>query len=218
MCAPWPVSIPPAASAWWAVLRQQDRPSDIGTVCKRQQERAARPAAVRVGAGEVELVASATDSDGRDMLSVRSTSPSRANSGSWLNDRIDVLPGEEELPARRDRQVPGAQPARLPRRWSRGTRIIDARGATRRRPDGHLRPSPNGDRTPTSACFALRGRLREAPWYSHLGLQGAARMVDRLLAARRQGIRRAHRGRPDKVCHRLGMAEIRVGTRAHQPT
>ena len=113
---------------------------------------------------------------------------------------------EEELPARRSRQVPGAQPLPLrDRAGVGGTRRRDRdarRAAQRTGPDREpavVKPELGSERLRERARAARSPARGAVVQLLHLGLQGAARVVDGLLV-RGQGVRRAHRaGRPQQA-------------------
>ena len=191
-------------------LRQQDRRQGDRHRLQRQ-ERCARPAAVRgraegsrPGRTDRERHRQGRPRQPRRELGLRHAA------GRALVRRRGPRPHrraarEEELPARRSRQVPGAQPLPLRDRAGVGgarRRDRDARGAAQRpgpdgEPAGQARVGPERLRQRARAArAAARGAVVQL---LHLGLQGAARMVDRLLV-RGQGIRRADRaGRPQQA-------------------
>jgi hypothetical protein len=134
---------------------------DIGTVCSGKSD--ARGLLLCESelkeAGEVELIASATDSEGRDAKAVSSCL--RDEAGRALVRRRRQRPHrraarEEELPARRGRQVPGAQPFRfatalvaVEREGIIETHVVQLDGKD---PTVTLQVKPAGARTSTSAC------------------------------------------------------------------
>ena len=68
------------------------------------------------------------------------------------------------------------------------------------------------------SVLALRGRLREVPWYSvfHLGVQGPREWWTSFWYEGREYVAPTALVDLSKPAFRLGVAEIRVGTQAHQ--
>ncbi len=155
---------------------------DLGEVCKATSD-----ARGRIGctvdqlddSGEVELIASATDNAGRTSEAASTVWVSRG--GAWWfaqndDDRIDVLPEQREVEpggvARLQVRMPYRQATALVTVEREG--IVEARVVTLSGSDPVIElPVPAGGDTQASwapnvmvGVLVLRGRLREAPWWS----------------------------------------------------
>ena len=168
---------------------------DLGTVCSGRSDARGLllcDADIRE-AGEVELVASAKDAEGRVSQAASSVWLTRQGElwfGGSDSDRIDLLPEKKELPAGRDGALPGPHALPLCHRLGRGGargHHRDASAAAGRsgpddQPEGAAALGPERLRQRAGAARpAARGALVQL---LHLGLQGTARMVDGLLGRR----------------------------------
>jgi uncharacterized protein YfaS (alpha-2-macroglobulin family) len=214
---------------------EQQEVKDLGTLCQGKSD--ARGLllceATLASAGEVELIAEASDDAGR---------PSRAATSVWISgagetwfaqdndDRIDVLPERREL-------APGDTArlqVRMPYRWATALvsvereGVMDARIVTLRGNDPVIEvPIPKASSDPNAVSWApnvyvsvlvLRGRLREVPWYSLLQW-GWRAPVDWWHAFRDEG----RDWRPPtamvdlaKPSDKFGVAALTIGLAAHR--
>ncbi|VWX56520.1 conserved hypothetical protein [Burkholderiales bacterium 8X] len=191
-------------------LRQQDR-REGDRHCLQRQERCARPAAVRGRAqGGRRGRADRERHRRRRARQPRRQFGLRHSPGRDLVRRRRPRPHgragrEEELPAGRSRQVPGAKPVPLLDRAGLGGTRRRARvsGGAAQRTGSDLEPAGQArvgaERLCQRAGIARPLARGAVVQLLHLGLQGAARVVERLLGGR-QGVRRADRaGRPEQA-------------------
>ncbi len=148
---------------------------DIGTVCSGKSD--ARGLLLCESelkeAGEVELIASATDSDGRDAKAVSSVYVTKQGElwfGGEDNDRIDVLPEKKSY---QPGEVAKFQ-VRSPFRFATALVAVEREGVIETHvvqldgedPTVTLQVKPEWGPNAYVSVLALRGRLREVPWYS----------------------------------------------------
>jgi alpha-2-macroglobulin len=208
---------------------------ELGVLCRGStdaQGRLACTAAIRAS-GEVEFIAEAADDAGRK--STAAASAWVASGERWWfeqdnDDRIDLLPEKRELQpgdtARLQLRMPFAQATALVTVEREG--VIDARvmTLTGRQPVIEL-PIPKASKATGDASWApnvivsalvLRGRLREAPWWSFF-TWGWKDPGDWWRAFRHEGRDyRAPSAMVDlaKPSFKLGVAELKIGRAEHR--
>jgi hypothetical protein len=200
---------------------------DIGTVCSGKSD--ARGLLLCESelkeAGEVELIASATDSDGRDAKAVSSVYVTRQGElwfGGEDNDRIDVLPEKKSY---QPGEVAKFQ-VRSPFRFATALVAVEREGIIEthvvqldgKDPTVTLQVKPEWGPNAYVSVLALRGRLREVPWYSFFtwGFKSPREWWTAFWYEGKEYVAPTAMVDLSKPAYRLGMAEIRVGTRAHQ--
>ncbi|SEJ15777.1 hypothetical protein SAMN05518853_101811 [Variovorax sp. OK202] len=200
---------------------------DIGTVCSGKSD--ARGLLLCESelkeAGEVELIASATDSDGRDAKAVSSVYVTKQGElwfGGEDNDRIDVLPEKKSY---QPGEVAKFQ-VRSPFRFATALVAVEREGIIEthvvqldgKDPTVTLQVKPEWGPNAYVSVLALRGRLREVPWYSFFtwGFKSPREWWTAFWYEGKEYVAPTAMVDLSKPAYRLGMAEIRVGTQAHQ--
>lgn len=200
---------------------------DIGTVCSGKSD--ARGLLLCESelkeAGEVELIASATDSDGRDAKAVSSVYVTKQGElwfGGEDNDRIDVLPEKKSY---QPGEIAKFQ-VRSPFRFATALVAVEREGIIEthvvkldgKDPTVTLEVKPEWGPNAYVSVLALRGRLREVPWYSFFtwGFKSPREWWTAFWYEGKEYVAPTAMVDLSKPAYRLGMAEIRVGTRAHQ--
>jgi uncharacterized protein YfaS (alpha-2-macroglobulin family) len=200
---------------------------DLGEVCSGKSDAQGLLACEVASrqAGQVELVVTAKDDQGRASRAARTVWVARQGElwfGGEDHDRIDVL-------AERPAYAPGETAVlqvRMPFRSATALVSVEREGVLQtqvvelsgRDPTVRLKVDPAWGPNVYVSVLALRGRLREVPWYSFFtwGWQ----------APRAWWSAFRHEGRDyaaptalvdlSKPAYRLGMAELRVGAEAHR--
>ncbi len=200
---------------------------DIGTVCSGKSD--ARGLLLceteLKDAGEVELVASATDSEGRDARAASSVYVTKQGElwfGGEDNDRIDVLPEKKSYQPGEIAKFQVRSPFRfatalvsVEREGVIETHVVQLNGQD---PTVTLQVKPEWGPNAYVSVLALRGRLREVPWYSFFswGWKAPREWWTAFWYEGKEYVAPTAMVDLSKPAYRLGMAEIRVGTRAHQ--
>ncbi len=201
---------------------------DIGTVCSGKSDTRGLLLCESElkEAGEVELIASATDGEGRDAKAVSSVYVTKQGElwfGGEDNDRIDVLPEKKSY---QPGEVAKFQ-VRSPFRFATALVSVEREGIIEthvvqldgKDPTVTLQVKPEWGPNAYISVLALRGRLREVPWYSFFTWGFKAPREWWTAAFWYEGkeyVAPTAMVDLSKPAYRLGMAEIRVGTRAHQ--
>ncbi|VTU17861.1 hypothetical protein RA8CHR_01609 [Variovorax sp. RA8] len=200
---------------------------EIGTVCSGKSD--ARGLllceAELKESGQVELIASATDKDGRDSRAASSVYVTRQGElwfGGEDHDRIDVLPEKKNY-------QPGETArfqVRSPFRFATALVSVEREGVIETqvvRLDGKdptvtLQVKPEWGPNAYVSVLALRGRLREVPWYSFFtwGFRAPREWWTAFWYEGKEYVAPTALVDLSKPAFRLGLAEIRVGTQAHQ--
>lgn len=200
---------------------------DIGTVCSGKSD--ARGLLLCESelkeAGEVELIASATDGEGREAKAVSSVYVTKQGElwfGGEDNDRIDVLPEKKSY---QPGEVAKFQ-VRSPFRFATALVAVEREGIIEthvvqldgKDPTVTLQVKPEWGPNAYISVLALRGRLREVPWYSFFtwGFKSPRDWWTAFWYEGKEYVAPTAMVDLSKPAYRLGMAEIRVGTRAHQ--
>jgi hypothetical protein len=207
---------------------------DLGVLCRGRSDARGRlecrigRAALQGAEGEIELVAVARDDPGRSSTAAARAWMSSAES-TWFeqddDDRIDLLPESREVEPGQTVQLQLRTP------FSRATAlvtveregVIDARLVTVDARDPVIRVKVPDDAEGWSpnivvSALLLRGRLREAPWWSFF-TWGWREPGDWWQAFRTESDDwRAPTATVDlaKPSFRMGATELRVGRRAHR--
>ncbi|MBU1442870.1 MAG: alpha-2-macroglobulin [Gammaproteobacteria bacterium] len=200
---------------------------DIGTVCTGKSD--ARGLLLcdteLKQPGQIELIASATDKDGRDSRAASSvyvTNRGEIWFGGENHDRIDVLPEKKNY-------MPGEVAkfqVRSPFRSSTALVSVEREGVIEshvvqldgKDPTVTLQVKPEWGPNVFVSVMALRGRLREVPWYSFFtwGFKSPREWWTAFWYEGKEYVAPTALVDLSKPAYRLGMAEIRVGAQAHQ--
>ncbi len=176
-------------------------------------------------AGQVELVATATDKDGRASKAASTVWVTRQGElwfGGEDHDRIDVLP---EKKAYQPGEVAKFQ-VRSPFRFATAlvaveregiidTQVVQLNGQD---PTINLQVKPEWGPNVYVSVLALRGRLRDVPWYSFFtwGWKAPREWWTAFWVEGKEYTAPTAMVDLSKPAYRFGLAEIRVGTQAHQ--
>ncbi|MEO7938640.1 MAG: alpha-2-macroglobulin family protein, partial [Burkholderiaceae bacterium] len=199
---------------------------DLGQICSGRSDTRGRlvcDAHLDVP-GEVELVATATDPQGRKSLaasSVTVTGHGEVWFGGENHDRMDVLPEKTRYAAGDTARLQVRMPFRhatalvaVEREGIIETQVVQLRGND---PTITLKIKPEWAPNVYVSVLSVRGRLRDVPWYSFFSW---GYKTPRLwwTAFRDGDVVVAPTALVDlsKPAFRLGVAEIQVGTQAHQ--
>ncbi|MBX3586539.1 MAG: alpha-2-macroglobulin [Ramlibacter sp.] len=200
---------------------------DLGTVCSGKSDaRGLLLCEAKLGEpGEVELVVTAQDPKGNVAQAAASVWVTRQGElwfGGENHDRIDVLPEKKTY-------QPGETAkfqVRMPFRFATALVAVEREGIVQTQV-----VQLNGDDPTVSlpvlkdwapnvyvSVLALRGRLREVPWYSFFtwGYQAPREWWTAFWYEGREYVAPTALVDLSKPAFRLGLAEIRVGTQAHQ--
>ena len=200
---------------------------EIGTVCSGKSD--ARGLllceAELKEAGQVELIASATDKDGRDSRAASSVYVTRQGElwfGGEDHDRIDVLPEKKSYQPGELAKFQVRSPFRfatalvsVEREGVIETQVVQLNGQD---PTVSLQVKPEWGPNVYVSVLALRGRLREVPWYSFFtwGFKAPREWWTAFWYEGKEYVAPTALVDLSKPAYRLGLAEIRVGTQAHQ--
>ena len=200
---------------------------DLGQVCKGKAD-ARGLLLCETGlseAGEIELIATATDSAGNTMQAASTVYVTQQGElwfGSEDHDRMDILPEKKSY-------QPGETAVfqvRMPFRFATALVAVEREGIVQtevvqlngRDPTVRVKVGENWGPNVYVSVLALRGRLREVPWYSFFtwGYQAPREWWTAFWIEGREYIAPTAMVDLSKPAFRLGMAEIRVGAAAHQ--
>ncbi|MFS8973079.1 MG2 domain-containing protein [Cupriavidus necator] len=200
---------------------------DLGTVCETRTDAQGR-ARCEVAldqAGQVELVASARDKDGRTAQAASTVWVTRQGElwfGGENHDRIDLLPEKKayapgdtavfqvRMPFRHATALVGVE-----REGIYQTQVVELHGSD---PTVRVQVKPEWGPNVYVSVLALRGRLHEVPWYSFF-TWGWRQPGEWWRAFRSEGREYAAPTALvdlSKPAFRLGLAEIRVGNAGHR--
>lgn len=200
---------------------------DLGTVCSGKSDsrglllcdaKLAEP-------GQVELVVTAKDSQGRPSVAASSVYVTRQGElwfGGEDHDRIDLLPEKKNY-------QPGETArfqVRMPFRFATALVAVEREGVIETQvvqlngqdPTVQLQVKDSWGPNVFVSVLALRGRLREVPWYSFFtwGFKSPREWWTAFWYEGREYIAPTAMVDLSKPAYRLGAAEIRVGSQAHQ--
>lgn len=175
--------------------------------------------------GRVELIVSAKDKDGR--VSVAASSVYVTKQGElWFggedNDRIDVLPEKKSYQPGDTAKFQVRMPFRfatalvaVEREGILETHVVQLNGQD---PTVSLKVQADWGPNVYVSVLALRGRLREVPWYSFFtwGFKAPREWWTAFWYEDKEYVAPSALVDLSKPAYRLGLAEIRVGTQAHR--
>lgn len=176
-------------------------------------------------AGEVELVAVARDDAGRAAEAASSVWVTRQGElwfGGENNDRIDVLPEKKSYQPGETARLQVRMPFRfatalvaIEREGILDTQVVQLNGQD---PTVQLQVREGWGPNVYVSVLALRGRLREVPWYSFFtwGYQAPREWWTAFWYEGREYVAPTALVDLSKPAFRLGVAEIRVGAQAHR--
>ncbi len=200
---------------------------DLGQVCSGKSDaRGLLLCETKLGeAGEVELIVTAKDKDGNTIQAASSVYVTRQGElwfGGENHDRMDVLPEKKSY---QPGDVAKFQ-VRMPFRFATAlvaveregiidTQVVQLNGQD---PTISLKIKEDWGPNVYVSVLALRGRLREVPWYSFFtwGFKAPKEWWTSFWYEGREYIAPTALVDLSKPAFRLGLAEIRVGTKAHQ--
>jgi hypothetical protein len=176
-------------------------------------------------AGQVELVVTAKDSSGNSIQAASSVYVTKQGElwfGGENHDRIDLLPEKKSY-------QPGETAkfqVRMPFRFATALVAVEREGIVQTEvvqlngqdPTIHLKIQEGWGPNVYVSVLALRGRLREVPWYSFFtwGYKAPREWWTSFWYEGKEYVAPTALVDLSKPAFRLGVAEIRVGTRAHQ--
>lgn len=176
-------------------------------------------------AGQVELVATATDAQGRSSQAASTVWVTKQGElwfGGEDHDRIDVLPEKKNYEPGEVAQFQVRSPFRfatalvaVEREGIIDTQVVQLNGQD---PTVRLTVKPEWGPNVYVSVLALRGRLREVPWYSFFswGWKAPREWWQAFWVEGREYVAPTAMVDLSKPAYRFGMAEIRVGTAAHR--
>ncbi len=200
---------------------------DLGTVCSGKSDaRGLLLCETTLGEpGEVELVVTAKDSAGQSIQAASSVYVTRQGElwfGGENHDRIDLLPEKKTY-------QPGETAkfqVRMPFRFATALLTVEREGIIESQvvqlngqdPTVQLKVQEGWGPNVYVSVLALRGRLREVPWYSFFtwGYKAPREWWTSFWHEGREYVAPTALVDLSKPAFRLGLAEIRVGTKAHQ--
>ena len=176
-------------------------------------------------AGEVELVATAKDAQGNSIQAASSVWVTRQGElwfGGEDHDRMDLLPEKKAYQPGETAKLQVRMPFRfatalvaVEREGVLSTQVVQLNGQD---PTVHLKIEEGWGPNVYVSVLALRGRLREVPWYSFFtwGFKAPREWWTSFWYEGREYVAPTALVDLSKPAFRLGMAELRVGTQAHQ--
>ena len=200
---------------------------DLGTVCTgKSDSRGLLLCEARLDEpGEVELVVTARDKDGNEAHAAASVWITRQGElwfGGEDHDRIDVLPEKKSYEPGETARLQVRMPFRfatalvsVEREGVIDTRVVKLNGQD---PTVQLRIEEGWSPNVYVSVLALRGRLREVPWYSFFtwGFKAPREWWSAFWYEGREYVAPTAMVDLSKPAYRLGLAELRVGHAAHR--
>lgn len=205
----------------------QTQTKDLGTVCSGQSDaRGLLLCETQLGEpGEVELIVTAQDAAGLSIQAASSVWVTRQGElwfGGENHDRIDLLP---EKKAYQPGETAKFQ-VRMPFRFATALLTVEREGILESQvvqlngqdPTVQLKIQEGWGPNVYVSVLALRGRLRDVPWYSFFtwGYKAPREWWTSFWYEGREYVAPTALVDLSKPAFRLGLAEIRVGTRVHQ--
>jgi uncharacterized protein YfaS (alpha-2-macroglobulin family) len=205
----------------------QTETKDLGTVCTgKSDSRGLLLCETQLkDAGEVELIVSARDKDGNEAQAASSVWVTRQGElwfGGEDHDRIDLLPEKKSYQPGETAQLQVRMPFRfatalvaVEREGILDTRVVQLNGQD---PTVQLKIEEGWGPNVYVSVLALRGRLREVPWYSFFtwGYKAPREWWTAFWFEGKEYVAPTTLVDLSKPAYRLGLAEIRVGAKAHQ--
>lgn len=200
---------------------------DLGAVCSGTSDsRGLLLCEAKLGEpGEVELIVTATDASSHTIQAASSVYVTRQGElwfGGENHDRIDLLPEKKNY-------EPGETAkfqVRMPFRFATALLTVEREGIVQTQvvqlngqdPTVSLQVKEGWGPNVYVSVLALRGRLREVPWYSFFtwGYKAPREWWSAFWFEGREYVAPTALVDLSKPAFRLGMAEIRVGTKAHR--
>lgn len=200
---------------------------DLGSVCSgKSDSRGLLLCETKLGEpGEVELIVTAKDKDGNTIQAASNVYVTRQGElwfGGEDHDRMDVLPEKKSY-------QPGEMAkfqVRMPFRFATALVAIEREGVIETQvvqlngqdPTVNLQIKEGWGPNVYVSVLALRGRLREVPWYSFFtwGYKAPREWWTSFWYEGREYVAPTALVDLSKPAFRLGLAEIRVGTKTHQ--
>jgi uncharacterized protein YfaS (alpha-2-macroglobulin family) len=176
-------------------------------------------------AGQVELVVTAKDGAGNSIQAASSVYVTKQGElwfGGDNNDRIDLLPEKKSYQAGETANFQVRMPFRfatalvaVEREGIVHTEVVELNGQD---PTIHLKIQEGWGPNVYVSALVLRGRLREVPWYSFFtwGYKAPREWWTSFWYEGREYVAPTALVDLSKPAFRLGVAEIRVGTQAHE--
>ncbi len=200
---------------------------DLGTVCTgKSDSRGLLLCDAKLDEpGEVELVVTARDKDGNEAQAASSVWVTRQGElwfGGEDHDRIDVLPEKKSYQPGETARLQ----VRMPFRYATALVSVEREGVIETRvvklngqdPTVQLKIEEGWSPNVYVSVLALRGRLREVPWYSFFtwGFKAPREWWSAFWYEGREYVAPTAMVDLSKPAYRLGLAELRVGHAAHQ--
>ncbi len=200
---------------------------DLGGVCSGKSDtRGLLLCDAKLGeAGEVELIVTARDKDGNTVQAASSVYVTRQGElwfGGENHDRMDVLPEKKSYQPGETARLQVRMPFRfatalvaVEREGIVETQVVQLNGQD---PTIQLKVKEGWGPNVYVSVLALRGRLREVPWYSFFtwGFKAPREWWTSFWYEGREYVAPTALVDLSKPAFRLGLAEIRVGIKAHQ--
>lgn len=200
---------------------------DLGSVCGgKSDSRGLLLCEAKLGEpGEVELTVTAKDKAGNSIQAASSVYVTKQGElwfGGENNDRMDVLPEKKSYQPGETAKFQVRMPFRfatalvaIEREGIIETQVVQLNGQD---PTVNLQIKEGWGPNVYVSVLALRGRLREVPWYSFFtwGYKSPREWWTSFWFDGREYVAPTALVDLSKPAFRLGLAEIRVGTRAHQ--
>ncbi len=200
---------------------------DLGKVCSGKSDaRGLLLCETKLGeAGEVELVVTATDAQGNTIQAASSVWVTKQGElwfGGEDNDRIDLLPEKKAYQPGDTAKFQVRMPFRfatalvtVEREGVIDSRVVQLDGAD---PTISLKVMEGWGPNVYVSVVALRGRLREVPWYSFFtwGFKAPREWWTAFWYEGREYVAPTALVDLSKPAFKLGLAEIRVGTKGHE--
>jgi len=200
---------------------------DLGTVCSgRSDSRGLLLCEAKLGEpGQVELIATAKDAQSRPSVAATSVYVTRQGElwfGGADHDRIDLLPEKKNYQPGETAKFQVRMPFRfatalvaVEREGIIETQVVSLNGQD---PTVQLQVKDSWGPNVFVSVLALRGRLRDVPWYSFFtwGFKSPREWWTAFWWEGREYVAPTAMVDLSKPAYRLGAAEIRVGSQAHQ--
>ena len=205
----------------------QEHVKDLGTVCEGHSDKTGQMhCKTRLSqTGEVELLVTATDSAGRRHQSAASVYVTRQGEiwfGGQDNDRMDVIAEQKDLSPGDTARLQVRMPFRaatalvaIEREGVMDTRVVELRGDN---PTIELKVEESWGPNVYVSVLAVRGRIREVPWYSFFtwGFRDPRDWWTAFWYDGKEYISPTAMVDLSKPAYRLGVVELRVGVKAHE--
>ncbi|HEY8359838.1 MAG TPA: MG2 domain-containing protein, partial [Ramlibacter sp.] len=200
---------------------------DLGSVCSGKSDaRGLLLCEAKIGEpGEVELVVTARDAQGNSIQAAGSVWVTRQGElwfGGENHDRMDVLPEKKSYQPGETARLQVRMPFRfatalvaVEREGIISTQVVNLRGDD---PTIHLKVEEGWGPNVYVSVLALRGRLREVPWYSFFtwGFKAPREWWTAFWFEGREYVAPTALVDLSKPAFRLGLAEFRVGTKSNE--